>query len=276
MNTEKTHEYIVSIILNLLSSLMWAFISWLITLIPLRTIENVYGKTIVIFLICIISISLYIYFNNKFFYVKWDFKIKSNIYKLELKNNAEGVFTHQYVANITKKSNGVLKGTYDWRDAKNIKTVTVDSKHNRYTVSYKSPIDRDYTKCSNSNGTSILPNDKKILDYCIEYEEGTLKRKDDIENTIEVEFDYDKNTLDKNFKAGIKQPVGDLTLLLSVPDNLLKNVFFYAETFCGRKYIIKNKHRLKKMKDVNGNTYYMKHIKKPKLFCQYIIEWEWV
>ena len=78
----------------------------------------------------------------------------------------------------------------------------------------------------------------------------------------------------KEFYAGIRHPVGQLTINLYTEENLIKNVKYYATTFLGEKYVIYPEKLLESKKE-DGLKCYKMTIKRPKLFCKYIIKWEW-
>lgn len=269
-------EHLTAIFINLISSLIWLILTTIVGIIPIVYFRsNILQGIIISCLLVVILLVVHFKLHNKLYYIKWAFTIENATYTLKLRNNGTAIYTQSYEAHIASKGSNELLGSYDWSDAEKITEAKIKSNYAKWEMQYKSKASSAFNTVKNDKGTKLIPVTDKAVDYIIKYDNLSLKKSDGVQNDVEVHFDYDKAKLERTFYAGIKQPIRNLRIKLYTPDGLVTNVKFYAKTFLGRHYNIVPEIFLDEKKD-GADKYYEKVVKHPKLFCKYIISWDWV
>lgn len=272
-------EYVESIAINLISNIFWCILSGafaiLIGSVPVVVFSADLKWGIVISsVLLLLLLTLYIKSHNKLMYIKWDFFIKNNTYELKLFEDGTACFSQKFKAKSCTKSNCKLPASYDWSCAEAITKAQVESRFANWTLHYKPRNESTYIPVKGDQGIKALPISEKEIDYIIEYNDCALSRTDDVENEVKVNFTYNKANMDTELYAGIRHRIGVLNLKVYAPSNLIKDVKFCAKTILGKEYIITRDRPLESCEDGAGR-YYSITIKRPKLFCKYIIKWEW-
>lgn len=271
-------EYIASIVINLLSNIFWYILSSAVAIfigsVPVVVFSADLKCGIVISLVLFLLLLLYIKSHNKLIHIKWDFFIKNNTYELKLYKDGTACFSQKFKAKICTKGICKLPASYDWSCAETITKAEVESRFANWTLWYKPKNESAYTSIKGNQGIKALPISEKEIDYIIEYDDCALSKTDDVENEVNVNFTYNKANMDTEFYAGIRHCIGELNIKVYAPSSLIKDVKFYVKTVLGKEYIVIRDKPLESCEDGAGK-YYAITIKKPKLFCKYIIKWEW-
>jgi hypothetical protein len=238
------------------------FVSWVlqgmvitVPIIIAASIPGILSNSILLFIIIIsiIALSFAIWFFDRWYYpvLKWDIIHRHNIYTLTYVNRNSARYDRKIEAiplrKHLEKFNG---GEYIWTGSSSepslVESADFDFKHKEicgrveYTVSPR-----------------MIVKAYKLLTYTI-----SVILRDDKKTATPLNFIY------------VKRPTKRITLILKMPIDIpIKNVRYAARA----KYGEENKkiYSVGNLKQENGYNIYTFTIRRPKMFCEYEIRWDW-
>lgn len=209
--------------------------------------------------------------------MKWDEDVKHDIYTLRLTGADTAEFSKCTTFVPCVNDSVLFFGAYDWNDCTEVTNVEFECVYSKINIIQA--IDNDGVIHNGEyNFQEILPINYKSMRYNIVCPVQSLTAEKEIK--CKVSMKYEQATFNKELYVVVRRPLKKLTLNLAVSENIhVSNVHFEAVTDMGHQKQIKKRKDLSAENQINDNgiheNVYAHTIYRPKMFCKYIIRWDW-
>ena len=272
-------EHYYNIFLDIIITRMFRLVvSFVITSISASVMINSVPLTISIISSLLIGTFVYLIFivlaKRDYPINKWDYEIIENTFTLTINNKKEAEYTQSYYIVVKEQSDFVVHEEFDWGNA-SVDNLLVTTGSDKYDIvySYKETVNDIETIYKNSakNG-DVLPNVSNMkldIKYSEALHEGDKKN-------ISISLLLKNMRCDKDeLYAIINRPVKKLIIILKIKNGInISDVMVEGLTTKGHIFSIAKKKPLNYRTDINFKEYKVE-INKPKLFCKYIVSWNY-